>query len=77
MRRPAGGHDAVGRKAARWFHLPLRDRRKPLTLTISYRGGPECWYEVHARGSIGRFPGYAALHDVMNEIYGVDRPPKG
>jgi hypothetical protein len=40
----------------------------PITVSVSYRGGPEAWYEVHARGSVGRFPGYVALHDVMAEI---------
>jgi hypothetical protein len=53
----------------------MRDRRKPLTLTISYRGGPEQWFEIHARGSIGRFPGYVALSDVMAAIYGEDQSP--
>jgi hypothetical protein len=73
MRRPPEANKHVQPKAARWFHLPMRDRRKPLTLTISYRGGPECWYEIHARGSIGRFPGYTALEDVMGVIYGENQ----
>jgi hypothetical protein len=76
IRRPAGGQQSSQPKAARWWHLPLRDRRKPLTLTISYRGGPECWYEIHARGSIGRFPGHAYLHDVMAAIYGEHQDPQ-
>lgn len=75
VRRSAGGQDTASRKAVRWYHLPRRDRRKPLTLTISYRGGPECWYEVHARGSVGRFPGSTYLHDVMAAIYGDDQDP--
>lgn len=68
--RPPEASKTTARRAARWYHLPNRDRRKPLTITISYRGGNECWYEVHARGSIGRFPGIICLHDVMREIYG-------
>lgn len=66
-------------KAARWYHMRARDRRKPLTLTISYRGGPEQWFEIHARGSVGRFPGWVVLSDVMGAIYGDDHqalPPK-
>jgi hypothetical protein len=63
-------------KAARWYHMRARDRRKPLTLTISYRGGPESWFEIHARGSIGRFPGWVALSDVMAVIYGEDQAPE-
>lgn len=62
-------------KAARWYHMRMRDRRKPLTLTITYRGGSECWYEIHARGSIGRFPGHFSLHDVMAAIYGESQLP--
>lgn len=62
-------------KAVRWYHMRARDRRKPLTLTISFRGGPEQWFEIHARGSIGRFPGYVCLADVMAAIYGDDQDP--
>lgn len=39
-----------------------------MTITIKYRGGAECWYEIRARGSLGRFHGATALHDVMREI---------
>lgn len=49
----------------------LRRRREPTGIVIVYRGGPECWYEVRARGSMKRFPGHAALHDVMAEVYNV------
>lgn len=68
IRVPAGGQQAPGPKGRRWYLRPSRDARTPLTLTIRYRGGPECWYEVKARGSMGRFPGHAAIHDVMREI---------
>lgn len=54
----------------RWFRRGPWDRRKPLTIKVKYMGGGECWYEIHARGSAGRFPGYVALHDVMWEIFG-------
>lgn len=64
----AGGQRARVAKPPRWYKLPRRDPRQPLSITVSYRGGQECWYEVHARGSIGRFPGHVALHDVMSEI---------
>ena len=55
-------------KGRRWFRLPARDPRERLVLKVHYRGGPECWYQVEARGSMGRFPGHVALHDVMREI---------
>jgi hypothetical protein len=66
--RAAGGQKAREPKARRWFHRSKRNPREPLSLTIKYRGGAECWYEVHARGEVGRFPGVVALHDVMSEI---------
>lgn len=59
-------------KAARWWRFGPWNPREPLTIKVSYRGGAECWYEIHARGSIGRFPGHTALHDVMREIHQVD-----
>lgn len=68
VRRPAGGHSGSAPKAPRWFRLPPRNPREPLTIKVKFRGGSECWYEVHARGSIGRFPGYIAIHDIMSEI---------
>ena len=68
IRVPAGGHKRGTTKSSRWFHLPPRKPREPLTIKISYRGGSECWYEIHARGSVGRYPGVVALHDVMRDI---------
>jgi hypothetical protein len=53
-----------------WFRrLPPWQPRRPLTLRITYRGGPEAWYEVHTRGGTIRRPGHVALHDLMREIY--------
>lgn len=72
IRRPAGGQQARGPKGRRWYGRSRWDPREPLTLKVSYRGGEECWYEVHSRGSMGRFHGATALHDVMREIHQVD-----
>lgn len=47
--------------------LPLR---KPVTLTLSYRGGAEGWVEVRARGAIWRFPGSTAIHDICLLVHG-------
>lgn len=44
-------------------------RRKPLNITLKYRGGPECWWEIRARGRTIRRPGYIALHDLMRDLY--------
>lgn len=68
MRRPAGGQQAPDAKRRRWHGALPRNPREPLTIKISYRGGPECWYEIHARGAVGRFPGVICLHDVMRQI---------
>lgn len=68
MRRPAGGQSTAAAGARRWFHRAPREPRDPLTIKVKYRGGDECWYEVHARGEVGRFPGHVALHDMMREI---------
>jgi hypothetical protein len=54
----------------RWRLLPRRNRRDPLPITIKYRGGAEDWVEIHARGSIGRYPGWVAIGDIVNEING-------
>lgn len=63
-------------KAARWHHLPWRNPRDTLTITIKYRGGAEAWIEVKARGSAGRFPGYVQLFDVLKEVTQWDRKPR-
>lgn len=39
-----------------------------MTVTLKYRGGPEGWIEVRARGRIVRRPGYVALLDLWHEL---------
>jgi hypothetical protein len=48
--------------------LRRREMRKPLEVTVRFRGGPECWWELTARGRVWRFPGYVALHDALAHI---------
>lgn len=48
-------------------------RRDKLTLKIHYRGGPECWFEIEARGLTGRFIGSDCLYDVMRVIWNDGR----
>lgn len=67
--RPAGRASKNGAKPPRWGRLARRNPRDKLTITVTYRGGNQCWYLVEARGSSGVFPGVLALHDVMREIY--------
>ena len=68
VRRPAGGQKSGSPQARRFRFLPSRNPREPLTIKVKFRGGPECWYEVHARGSIARYPGTRSIHEIMDEI---------
>lgn len=44
--------------------------KKPVTMTLKYRGGPEGWVEIRARGRTWRRPGVTAIHDVLLEALG-------
>jgi len=56
-----------------WRRLSQRNPRIPLQITVSLRGGPECWVEVHARGAMGRYHGATALYDVLADINNLNR----
>lgn len=45
-----------------------------MTIVIKYRGGPEGWVEVRARGRVWRRPGTTALYDLIVTLFGY--PPK-
>lgn len=62
--RPAEGHKSVRSTSRGFRRLPRWPQRKPLPATLKFRGGSECWIEVHSRGEIARFPGYTSLYDV-------------
>lgn len=47
------------------LRLAAREARRPLQVTVRYRGGPEAWWELSSRGRSWRFPGHVALHDVL------------
>lgn len=68
MRRPPEAHSGSQPKAGYWRRFPRRNPREPLKITVSFRGGSECWYEIHARGSIGRYPGTVCIHEIMSDI---------
>lgn len=68
MRRPAGGHVESAPKGHRWRRRARLDWRKPVHVTLKFRGGPEAWVEVHARGDFARYPGWVALVDVLSDI---------
>jgi hypothetical protein len=68
MRPGPDGQGTRPPKAGRWYALPWRNPREPLTVTLRYRGGPEAWVEVKARGAMGRFHGATSLFDVVREL---------
>lgn len=41
-----------------------------MQVTVVYRGGSECWWELRARGVVVRRPGSMALHDVLQLLEG-------
>lgn len=57
-------------KGHRWRRLPLWNRRKPLHLTITWRGGAEGWMEIHSRGDFHRYPSTVCLYEVYADICG-------
>jgi hypothetical protein len=65
VRRPAGGQVASVPKGHRWYRLPRRNPRDPLTVTVKFRGGPEGWVEIHARGDFARVPGYTTIAELV------------
>lgn len=68
IRRPPDGHETAPRSGGHWHGLPPRPIRETITLTVVWRGGPEAWYEIKARGRTGRVPGWLSIHDVMMRI---------
>ena len=70
IKPPAQGHQDSAPKGHRWRRLPVRNPRDPLTLTVKLRGGPEAWVEIHARGDLGRFPGYVTIAEVVLWVNG-------
>jgi hypothetical protein len=48
--------------------LSRRDHRKPLWIEVHYRGGPEMWFELRARGATRRYPGHVCLADALADI---------
>ena len=72
--RPKGQTSSRPQAGRSWFsRLPAWPlRRRKLTLTITYRGGAEAWFEIHARGGDLRTPGSTALLDLMRLVCNND-----
>jgi hypothetical protein len=71
-RRPQGPSDTAP-KASSSAVKSAWNPREPLTVTVRYRGGPEAWFELRARGRTIRRPGHVAMYDALNDLYKVLR----
>lgn len=62
---------------ARPAPLGTRDPRKPITVSVEYRGGPEAKWRIRARGRTWNVSGVTSIHDVMAMInVTLDRPDR-
>lgn len=68
MSRPPKAPSTARAQRARLKPLARRNPRESLTITVKWRGGPECWWEIVARGRVWRAPGHVAIHDVLARI---------
>lgn len=69
---PPAAQAARRRRPRKQAPLPAWNPKSALTLTVTYRGGAEAWYEVRGRGRTFRMRGDLGIHDVMRRIYGLD-----
>jgi hypothetical protein len=72
MSRPPEATSTARAERARRYALPRRDPRQPLNVTVKFRGGAECWWEVRARGTVWRFPGHVSLQDALAQVNRLD-----
>lgn len=68
IRASAGTAHQRGGAAPFWRKMARLGQNEEVTLRIRYRGGAEAWYEVHARGSFGRYPGDRCIHDIIRDV---------
>lgn len=71
-RRPQGPPEASLSAAKSFRGLPPRDPREPVTVTLRYLGGGECWIELQARGRRVKVPGHLCILDALFEIVGIE-----
>lgn len=65
--QPPEANEHVERSESLKSLLPW-PRRRPLVITVKYRGGAECWYEIRSRGRTIRRPGYVQIHDLIHDL---------
>ncbi len=68
IRTPPAGHMTARAKRGRWYGLPTWPRRRALTITVAWRGGPESWWWVESRGRHAAVAGSLSLDDVMAQV---------
>src|SRR5271156_353547 len=59
----------AGAKRPRPF-FRRRSADAPLTITVRYLGGPECWWEIKTRGETIRVPGHEDLATLLFRVNG-------
>lgn len=72
VRRRPQGPAARRPKDSSFGDLGRLDPKEGTFVKVTYRGGPECWWQLEARGKTVRRPGSLALHDVLWEIFQAD-----
>lgn len=70
---PQGTGQSRRRRPSRPF-LARREWRRPLTLTVAYRGTSEPLVEIKARGRTWIADGHLTLLDVLVDIWDADEP---
>lgn len=65
---PEAPSQNVSKRPSLRSHSPS-ERRRPLGVTITARGGAEAWWEVRSRGRVWRFPGWWSIDDVFSRIH--------
>lgn len=64
----AGGPQGESPEASARRLLRPTSHRNPVTMTVTYRGGSEAWFEIKARGCTWRTPGHVWLLELMLDI---------
>ena len=66
IRPPARAIGPAERSESFRLRLHRRGMRRPLPCVIRFRGGPELWVQIEARGRVWRFTGDTALYDALS-----------
>lgn len=70
IRPPARASRNRAPKALHWRSLTRREMSEPLTVVLKWRGGPEAWVEIRARGCVVRVTGDKAIAELVMMLNG-------